>query len=817
MANHQNAATLGVSLSLETGNFVTEAQKVAYETQKLKNTIAREMRAADKEIQALKYSTEDYGKAVTKVTEIERQLESGRLKSIKGTDKAKELLAQAAAYDKIASAQKKVTTGMNEQQKLSLTYQTTDLFTQIASGGNPMIALIQQGGQLKDSMGGLGNMFRMLGTFITPVNVGIAVTATAVGALGFAAYKAQAELKQFLDSMALTGQYAGVTYSKLIDMGNALSGKVGSSIGSTRDVLNELVGSGQFTFKSMDSVASAILKFAKVAGVDAKEAAKSLIPLMDGTASSAKTLNDKYHFLNIEQYKHIKQLEEQGRLQEAAKYTAEKLTESISGNERELRGLEKAWKDVGEWASKAWDNMIGRNRDGGAGRAKELEDKINTMTTWLELRKSKLSAPVLAEREAQLQSMKDELDAIVSKAHSELTAAEAKSAAAAKNKKDIDWDAKYGTMGAQKSIELARQVAETKFIVAMNAADELNKFTLEKEKAVEDARQEMHQKNESEKNNFTFRNTAIFNEKVLQAEAQKSEKLKQFWLKRYMEQQAVFSEGQQETIDAANARGKLNEQISKAATDTTRNLENQKKLLELKYSMIYATEKEQKLAENTLKYDLLRKENVGKDDEVFLNNQLAKQQAIETFNIQIEDSARKLKEVYDSVWGNMSSAIDNFVRTGKLSFKDLAKSIIQDLIAIQMKAQATGLMNMLFRSLSGYTPGGSAASNMPDNIDIGGGWNPMTNMPAANGGSLDANKIGLVGELGPELFIPKTAGTIIPNNALGGMGGTTNVTNYNINAIDTKSFEDRLLGSSMAVWAANQYAGKSMPTNFGRT
>jgi phage-related minor tail protein len=327
----------------------------------------------------------------------------------------------------------------------------------------------------------------------------------------------------------------------------------------------------------------------------------------------------------------------------------------------------------------------------------------------------------------------------------------------------------------------------------------------------------MAQKNESEKNQFTLQNKKIFEQKELQFEAEKTEKLKQVWLKRGIEQAQVLADAQQDYINEANARGKLNEQISKAATDTTKNLENQKKLLQLKYSMIYATEKEQKLAEMTLKYDLLRKENVGKDDEVFLNNQLAKQQAIETFNIQIEDSAKKLREVYDSVWGNMSSAIDNFVRTGKLSFKDLAKSIIQDLIAIQMKAQATGLMNMLFRSLSGYTPGGSAASNAPDNIDIGGGWNPMTNMPAANGGSLDANKIGLVGELGPELFIPSTAGTIIPNNALGSMGSTTNVTNYNINAIDTKSFEDRLLGSSMAVWAANQYAGKSMPTNFGRT
>jgi hypothetical protein len=66
------------------------------------------------------------------------------------------------------------------------------------------------------------------------------------------------------------------------------------------------------------------------------------------------------------------------------------------------------------------------------------------------------------------------------------------------------------------------------------------------------------------------------------------------------------------------------------------------------------------------------------------------------------------------------------------------------------------------------------------------------------------------------LFVPKTAGTIIPNHALGAMGGTQIVNNYNIQAIDVKSFEDRIMGSSNAVWAANAYANKSLAIGRGR-
>ena len=162
-------------------------------------------------------------------------------------------------------------------------------------------------------------------------------------------------------------------------------------------------------------------------------------------------------------------------------------------------------------------------------------------------------------------------------------------------------------------------------------------------------------------------------------------------------------------------------------------------------------------------------------------------------------------KAFQSVMGNMESALDNFVRTGKLSFKSLARSIIQDLIAIQLKASATGLFKSLFGM---YAGGGFGTGNAYGNLDLGGFL--------ADGGSASANTPYIVGERGPELFVPRSSGTVIPNHALAGAGGTTMVTNNYINAIDTKSFEERLYGSSNAIWAANQYANKSLAVNRGR-
>ena len=171
-------------------------------------------------------------------------------------------------------------------------------------------------------------------------------------------------------------------------------------------------------------------------------------------------------------------------------------------------------------------------------------------------------------------------------------------------------------------------------------------------------------------------------------------------------------------------------------------------------------------------------------------------------------------QMFDSLMGNMTSALDNFVRTGKLSFKDLTRSIIQDMIRIQMRAQMISLFSRMFGNIGAAntygTNIGSQQTLMLAAQDAG--------FARADGGPVSAGMPYLVGERGPEMIVPRASGTVIPNNQLGSaLGGQTYVTNNYINAIDTKSFEDRLLGSSNAIWAANQYANKNLATNFGRT
>jgi phage-related minor tail protein len=171
------------------------------------------------------------------------------------------------------------------------------------------------------------------------------------------------------------------------------------------------------------------------------------------------------------------------------------------------------------------------------------------------------------------------------------------------------------------------------------------------------------------------------------------------------------------------------------------------------------------------------------------------------FDSYMENSTNAAKvagDAFSSFTSNMNSAIDNFVATGKFSFGDFARSVIQDLIKIELKAQASKI-------LSGVLSGaGSFFSSL---------------LGFAEGGQPPINKPSIVGEKGPELFVPKTAGTIVPNGGSAGgagqagAGGNTYITN-NISAVDAKSVAQLFAENRKTLFGTVEMARKEM--SYGR-
>jgi len=168
---------------------------------------------------------------------------------------------------------------------------------------------------------------------------------------------------------------------------------------------------------------------------------------------------------------------------------------------------------------------------------------------------------------------------------------------------------------------------------------------------------------------------------------------------------------------------------------------------------------------------------------------------------QLSDSTTPFQVAFDSmtsVFNNLNSALDTFVRTGKFKFKDFAMSIIRDLIMIELRAKAVALFKAIGMSIFGLAGGGPATAGKPY----------------------------IVGENGPELFVPKASGTVIPNGQMmgkgaGGSGGAamagpiqnTYITN-NISAIDAKGVAQLFAENRKTLLGTVRYAQKEQSYRF---
>ena len=123
------------------------------------------------------------------------------------------------------------------------------------------------------------------------------------------------------------------------------------------------------------------------------------------------------------------------------------------------------------------------------------------------------------------------------------------------------------------------------------------------------------------------------------------------------------------------------------------------------------------------------------------------------------------QSVEDSLVQNLTDAVMGAKSLGD-ALSSVLKGLQRQLVEMAMQQAVSGLGGFISKGLGSMFGGG------------GGGLDDVPFMPSlggkgfANGGNPPVGKASLVGEKGPEIFVPQKSGTIIPNHAL---GGSTNV------------------------------------------
>jgi len=167
-------------------------------------------------------------------------------------------------------------------------------------------------------------------------------------------------------------------------------------------------------------------------------------------------------------------------------------------------------------------------------------------------------------------------------------------------------------------------------------------------------------------------------------------------------------------------------------------------------------------------------------DEAFTDNE-----ALNSFLETLGRAQVRLSEDLADAFLEGKDAMDSF----KNFFKTMVKQIIADIIRLSIIQPI--LSSILNPFGFGFGTGGSI-------IKLAGGGRIMANQPA------------IVGEEGPELFMPSTAGTVIPNGEFGMSAPSQRVT-YNINAVDTQSFQQALARDPEFLFAVTQQGARSLP------
>ena len=391
-----------------------------------------------------------------------------------------------------------------------------------------------------------------------------------------------------------------------------------------------------------------------------------------------------------------------------------------------------------------------------------------------------------------------------------------------------------------KEFELEKLRLEHKFSMVNKFLNESEKIEIEKEKKKAEAILEIKQKNISEENKFVGVNSLILTYKLDAIDAEYKEK-QAARRDKYRNEETQQHEDLMKEIDAVIGKQKnldaqreiyLNEYAAQSRAEIL-GLQMAQEMFLIDQKSLYMKAEEVQLEKELLQIKYKHDETVlsifkneqltedGKNEAYQLANrnqeiaiglakdrlQILKDQKsgglvegflfrMNTFGKDMETSFEAGGKAFDSMMGSMSKALEEFVTTGKLNFGDFAKSVIKDMLAIQLRASANNLFAMIGKTLFSSS---------------------VSLEPKADGGPVESGGAYMVGERGPELFVPRSAGAIVPNHSMAMMGGSTNITNYNIQAIDTKSFEDRILGSSKAVWAANAYGSKNLSLGRGRT
>ncbi|MCC8495757.1 phage tail tape measure protein [Xanthomonas hortorum pv. gardneri] len=239
--------------------------------------------------------------------------------------------------------------------------QMTDIVTSVVAGQPIWMVAIQQGGQLKDQLGGIGPAAKAVSSYVLGMVNPLTVSAAAALALAVALKQSQDELFDFQKNLILTGRNADISGAQFRGLVGEIDKLAGVSRGGAVDALNSVAASGQFAGKQFLMVAEAAARMEASTGQASSKTVEAFQRIARDPVDALVELNRQEGFLNASQLQRIYTLRQEGHEQEAVAEALQLYYErSINvANQAEaaMPGMVKWWRDVKGEISGAWGEV----------------------------------------------------------------------------------------------------------------------------------------------------------------------------------------------------------------------------------------------------------------------------------------------------------------------------------------------------------------------------------------------------------------------------------------------------------------------------
>ena len=203
----------------------------------------------------------------------------------------------------------------------------------------------------------------------------------------------------------------------------------------------------------------------------------------------------------------------------------------------------------------------------------------------------------------------------------------------------------------------------------------------------------------------------------------------------------------------------INKELAKTLAVTEQTFDADKKILEEKQKQIEAAFTKSVIEGADAEVQAqLRRDLIGIGEELRDHNK-ERTEALE-LDKKLQEATKGIDSNFEKIGQSIASGVSDNLTAAIMQTKtlgDAAKSILNDLANTLVRLGVNTILGSIAPGIFGSLP----------------------MLSFANGGRPPTGRASLVGEKGPELFVPKRSGTIIPNDKLG--GGSTNI-NVNIDA-----------------------------------